>query len=189
MGTIAQQRAPGAGKADASTRALIDRVDELLELTYRSASLGNHNDPLDEAVYIILSACSGGLRARHRPGKPARRDGAHLISCAWRSPTRGAKDRSPEISPPATTAPLCQRPRLRELQPLPRSGTSRGQSAGSVAWLFRKQLGNALRSIRVVNPTGSKPPINVLLRRRNRRKRYLPESWLACDLSILAPFS
>jgi len=35
--------------------AVIDRVDELLELRYRSHTLGNYDDPLDEAIYIILS--------------------------------------------------------------------------------------------------------------------------------------
>lgn len=35
--------------------AVIDRVDEILELKYRSASLGNFDDPLEEAIYIILS--------------------------------------------------------------------------------------------------------------------------------------
>ncbi|MDQ1747830.1 MAG: (cytosine-5)-methyltransferase 1 [Frankiaceae bacterium] len=35
--------------------AVLERVDEILELTYRSASLGNFDDPLEEAVYIILS--------------------------------------------------------------------------------------------------------------------------------------
>lgn len=34
----------------------LSRIDEILELTYRSADLGNHHDPLDEAVYIIISA-------------------------------------------------------------------------------------------------------------------------------------
>jgi DNA (cytosine-5)-methyltransferase 1 len=34
---------------------VIPRIDELLELTYRSADLGNFADPLDEAVYILLS--------------------------------------------------------------------------------------------------------------------------------------
>lgn len=35
--------------------ALIDRIDELLRLTYRDADLGNFDDPLDEAIYILLS--------------------------------------------------------------------------------------------------------------------------------------
>src|SRR4051812_7910275 len=34
---------------------LIDRLDELLRLTYRDADLGNLADPLDEAIYILLS--------------------------------------------------------------------------------------------------------------------------------------
>lgn len=33
----------------------LQRIDELLEVTYRSADLGNHDDPLAEAIYIILS--------------------------------------------------------------------------------------------------------------------------------------
>jgi DNA (cytosine-5)-methyltransferase 1 len=35
--------------------AILDRVDEILELTHRSATLGNLEDPLEEAVYILLS--------------------------------------------------------------------------------------------------------------------------------------
>ncbi|MEU4548292.1 DNA (cytosine-5-)-methyltransferase [Nonomuraea dietziae] len=38
-----------------SRQAVVDRIDELLELRYRSASLGNKEDPLAEAVYILLS--------------------------------------------------------------------------------------------------------------------------------------
>ncbi|MDE0188522.1 MAG: DNA (cytosine-5-)-methyltransferase [bacterium] len=38
-----------------SVQEVITRADELLELTYRSADLGNLDDPLDEAVYILLS--------------------------------------------------------------------------------------------------------------------------------------
>lgn len=34
---------------------VISRVNELLELQYRSADLGNLDDPLDEAIYILLS--------------------------------------------------------------------------------------------------------------------------------------
>lgn len=34
---------------------VISRADELLELSYRSADLGNLEDPLDEAIYILLS--------------------------------------------------------------------------------------------------------------------------------------
>jgi DNA (cytosine-5)-methyltransferase 1 len=34
---------------------LLQRIDELLEVTYRSADLGNLSDPLDETVYILLS--------------------------------------------------------------------------------------------------------------------------------------
>lgn len=40
---------------DGERLATVDRVDELLELRYRSATLGNFEDPLEEAVYIILS--------------------------------------------------------------------------------------------------------------------------------------
>lgn len=35
--------------------AVVDRVAELLKLRYRSADLGNKDDPVDEAVYIMLS--------------------------------------------------------------------------------------------------------------------------------------
>jgi len=34
---------------------VVSRADELLELAYRSADLGNLEDPLDEAIYILLS--------------------------------------------------------------------------------------------------------------------------------------
>lgn len=34
---------------------LIERIAELLEVTYRSADLGNFEDPLEEAVFIMLS--------------------------------------------------------------------------------------------------------------------------------------
>jgi DNA (cytosine-5)-methyltransferase 1 len=34
---------------------VLDRVDELLQARYRSASLGNQVDPLDELIYIVLS--------------------------------------------------------------------------------------------------------------------------------------
>lgn len=34
---------------------VVSRVDELLELRYRSSDLGNLDDPLDEAIYILLS--------------------------------------------------------------------------------------------------------------------------------------
>ena len=38
-----------------SASGVISRVSELLELQYRSADLGNLDDPLDEAIYILLS--------------------------------------------------------------------------------------------------------------------------------------
>src|SRR4051812_5393231 len=38
-----------------SQAALLERVDELLEVTYRSADLGNLDDPLAETIYILLS--------------------------------------------------------------------------------------------------------------------------------------
>lgn len=38
-----------------SARDLTERVDELLEASYRSADLGNLEDPLSETVYILLS--------------------------------------------------------------------------------------------------------------------------------------
>ena len=34
---------------------VVSRADELLELSYRSADLGNLEDPLDEAIYVLLS--------------------------------------------------------------------------------------------------------------------------------------
>lgn len=34
---------------------ILERIDELLEARYRSADLGNFNDPLSETVYILLS--------------------------------------------------------------------------------------------------------------------------------------
>jgi DNA (cytosine-5)-methyltransferase 1 len=40
--------------------AVVRRVDELLELRYRSADLGNKTDPLDEAIYIMLSVQTRG---------------------------------------------------------------------------------------------------------------------------------
>lgn len=47
------------GAADIERRAeregLIGRIAELLEVTYRSADLGNLEDPLDEAVYVMIS--------------------------------------------------------------------------------------------------------------------------------------
>lgn len=36
-------------------QATLSRIDELLEVTYRSADLGNFEDPLEEVVYILLS--------------------------------------------------------------------------------------------------------------------------------------
>jgi DNA (cytosine-5)-methyltransferase 1 len=36
-------------------RGTLERIDELLELRYRSADLGNVNDPLAETIYIVLS--------------------------------------------------------------------------------------------------------------------------------------
>jgi len=40
---------------DAERKGLIERIAELLEVTYRSADLGNFDDPLEEAVYIMIS--------------------------------------------------------------------------------------------------------------------------------------
>jgi DNA (cytosine-5)-methyltransferase 1 len=40
---------------DGDRNGLVERIAELLEVTYRSADLGNLEDPLDEAVFIILS--------------------------------------------------------------------------------------------------------------------------------------
>jgi DNA (cytosine-5)-methyltransferase 1 len=44
-----------SGLTPSERAAVLDRIDELLELTYRSSSLGNLDDPLDEAIYILLS--------------------------------------------------------------------------------------------------------------------------------------
>lgn len=41
--------------ADLTRGELLDRIDELLEARYRSADLGNLDDPLAETVYILLS--------------------------------------------------------------------------------------------------------------------------------------
>lgn len=41
--------------APLSPREVVERVDELLEASYRSADLGNLEDPLDETVLILLS--------------------------------------------------------------------------------------------------------------------------------------
>ena len=38
-----------------SVAQVISRADELLELAYRSADLGNFENPLDEAIYLLLS--------------------------------------------------------------------------------------------------------------------------------------
>lgn len=55
-------RTPSAASADRevrpdrlASRGVVERVDELLELAYRSADLGNLTDVLDETVYILLS--------------------------------------------------------------------------------------------------------------------------------------
>jgi DNA (cytosine-5)-methyltransferase 1 len=46
-----------SGRGDGlSAQGVLDRIDELLELAYRSADLGNLADPLDEAVFILISA-------------------------------------------------------------------------------------------------------------------------------------
>lgn len=46
-------RPPGMGAL--STEAIVERVDELLEVTYRSRELGNVDDVLSETIYILLS--------------------------------------------------------------------------------------------------------------------------------------
>ena len=40
---------------EVDARGIIERIDELLEAKYRSADLGNLEDPLAETVYILLS--------------------------------------------------------------------------------------------------------------------------------------
>lgn len=51
--------------AGAADTGLLERIDELLEVRYRSADLGNLDDPLAEAVYILLS-----LQAREAVYRP-----------------------------------------------------------------------------------------------------------------------
>jgi DNA (cytosine-5)-methyltransferase 1 len=41
--------------SDLNTFDVLDRIDELLEAKYRSADLGNLDDPLAETIYILLS--------------------------------------------------------------------------------------------------------------------------------------
>jgi len=43
------------GKNALTPRAIVERIDELLEVTYRSRDLGNVSDVLSETVYILLS--------------------------------------------------------------------------------------------------------------------------------------
>jgi DNA (cytosine-5)-methyltransferase 1 len=43
------------GKHALSVRATVERIDELLEVTYRSRDLGNVTDVLSETIYILLS--------------------------------------------------------------------------------------------------------------------------------------
>lgn len=43
------------GQGGAGVRGVVERVAELLEVTYRSADLGNVDDVLTESVYILLS--------------------------------------------------------------------------------------------------------------------------------------
>src|SRR5690349_17831346 len=46
----------GTSRPDLLTPSgVVDRIDELLEVAYRSADLGNFTGVLDEAVYILLS--------------------------------------------------------------------------------------------------------------------------------------
>ncbi|MBJ7603126.1 MAG: DNA (cytosine-5-)-methyltransferase [Candidatus Dormibacteraeota bacterium] len=53
---------------DAERLDVLDRIDEILELKYRSAGLGNFDDPLEEAVYILLSRQTreAGYQRAHR---------------------------------------------------------------------------------------------------------------------------
>lgn len=53
--TVPSMHTTATALASPSGPELIDRLDELLRLTYRGAGLGNLDDPLDEAVYILLS--------------------------------------------------------------------------------------------------------------------------------------
>ena len=47
--------APSAPLGATTSRAVVDRVDEILEATYQSRDLGNLSDVLDETVYIVLT--------------------------------------------------------------------------------------------------------------------------------------
>jgi len=60
---LAQRPLTEAERTDA-----LDRVDELLELEHRSGGLGNFDDPLEEAVYILLSRQTreAGYQRAHR---------------------------------------------------------------------------------------------------------------------------
>jgi DNA (cytosine-5)-methyltransferase 1 len=49
------RHAPGTAIESLSTVDVIGRIDELLEVRYRSADLGNVEDPLEETVYVLLS--------------------------------------------------------------------------------------------------------------------------------------
>lgn len=84
--------------------ATLDRVDELLELRHRSADLGNYEDPLEEAVYVILSRqtrekayqrAHAQLRARwptwQQLLEAPREDVAEVIKPAGFGPTRAAQ--------------------------------------------------------------------------------------------------
>lgn len=46
---------PLAASEREQTSGLVERIAELLEVTYRSADLGNFENPLEEAVYIMIS--------------------------------------------------------------------------------------------------------------------------------------
>src|SRR5689334_3301790 len=41
--------------AGSRVNSIVERIDELLEMRYRSADLGNVTDPLAESIYILIS--------------------------------------------------------------------------------------------------------------------------------------
>lgn len=59
LGNLSRMTSGGPAQRDEvdglTAAGVVSRADELLELRYRSADLGNLEDPLDEAIYILLS--------------------------------------------------------------------------------------------------------------------------------------
>lgn len=109
--------------------AVLERVDEILELTYRSASLGNFDDPLEEAIYILLSRQTreSGYQRAHRELR-SRWD-------SWRALMEAPTDEVTEVVRPAGFGPT----RAAQLQGLLRavdeSCAERGITRLSLDWL------------------------------------------------------